>query len=307
MRFKKTEICQTCAKIKNVCQTCVLDLEYGLPVQVRDSVLQVESSVPRSDVNREFFIQTAEGKLGETDTLVNYGKAASIAKESLRKLARTEPYYKRNRAHICSFYVKGECKRGDECPYRHELPVDNELSHQNIKDRYYGQNDPVANKILGGANKPISKPADPSVMSLFLTGVETGITQEDLRSLLSQYGEVKSVILIGKSKTAFINFATRSGAEEAVDKTRGSLVINGHNIRVQWGKSRPGTAATAQQQQQQQSEAGPGADGFIDPDSLPAIPAPPGAVAASSSRGVVYASMDQNLLGTSAKTFRADD
>jgi pre-mRNA-splicing factor RBM22/SLT11 len=30
MRFKKTEICQTCSKLKNVCQTCLLDLEFGL-------------------------------------------------------------------------------------------------------------------------------------------------------------------------------------------------------------------------------------------------------------------------------------
>ena len=29
MRFKKTEVCQTCSKLKNVCQTCLLDLEYG--------------------------------------------------------------------------------------------------------------------------------------------------------------------------------------------------------------------------------------------------------------------------------------
>ena len=34
MRFKKTEVCQTCAKLKNICQTCLLDLEYGLPTQV---------------------------------------------------------------------------------------------------------------------------------------------------------------------------------------------------------------------------------------------------------------------------------
>ena len=27
--YKKTEICQTCSKIKNVCQTCILDLEFG--------------------------------------------------------------------------------------------------------------------------------------------------------------------------------------------------------------------------------------------------------------------------------------
>jgi len=29
MRYKKTEICQTCAKLKNACQTCILDLENG--------------------------------------------------------------------------------------------------------------------------------------------------------------------------------------------------------------------------------------------------------------------------------------
>ena len=32
--------------------------------------------------------------------------------------------------------------------YRHEMPVDNELSKQNIQDRYHGHNDPVARKIL---------------------------------------------------------------------------------------------------------------------------------------------------------------
>ena len=57
--------------------------------------------------------------------------------ELLQKLARTTPYYKRNRPHICSFWVKGECKRGEECPYRHEKPSDPDdpLSNQNFKDR----------------------------------------------------------------------------------------------------------------------------------------------------------------------------
>ena len=36
----------------------------------------------------------------------------------LKQLARTEPYYKRNRPHLCSFYAKGECNRGSDCPYR---------------------------------------------------------------------------------------------------------------------------------------------------------------------------------------------
>lgn len=28
--FLKTEICQTCSKIKNICQTCILDLQFGI-------------------------------------------------------------------------------------------------------------------------------------------------------------------------------------------------------------------------------------------------------------------------------------
>lgn len=51
-------------------------------------------------------------------------------------------------APICSFFVRGECNRGTECPYRHEMPTTGDLAEQNIKDRYYGINDPVALKML---------------------------------------------------------------------------------------------------------------------------------------------------------------
>lgn len=69
-----------------------------------------------------------------------FGKADSAGKELLKKLARQDPSYKRNRPHICSFYAKGSCNRGDACPYRHELPVEKgDLSHQNIKDRCESQ------------------------------------------------------------------------------------------------------------------------------------------------------------------------
>eukprot|EP00983_Pelagomonas_calceolata_P014109 450914-Pelagomonas_calceolata.AAC.1 len=41
----------------------------------------------------------------------------------------------RNMARVCSFFAKGTCTRGAECPYRHEMPTTGELSEQNIKDR----------------------------------------------------------------------------------------------------------------------------------------------------------------------------
>lgn len=64
MRFKTTVICQTCAKVKNVCQTCLLDLEYGLPTQVRDTALAIQSDAPTSDINREYYAQNMEAKVG---------------------------------------------------------------------------------------------------------------------------------------------------------------------------------------------------------------------------------------------------
>jgi pre-mRNA-splicing factor RBM22/SLT11 len=101
--------------------------------------------------------------------LIDYDKASTGGKEVLKRIARNEPYYKRNRAHICSFFVKGECKRGDECPYRHELPEDNDLTHQNIRDRYYGTNDPVAKKMLNrvrGGNTALTPPEDKTVVRM---------------------------------------------------------------------------------------------------------------------------------------------
>ena len=64
-RYKKTEVCQTCSKLKNVCQVCLLDLEYGLPVQVRDTALGINTSdsIPKSDVNREFFAEEQDRKV----------------------------------------------------------------------------------------------------------------------------------------------------------------------------------------------------------------------------------------------------
>ncbi|KAJ3227780.1 RNA binding motif protein 22 [Chytriomyces hyalinus] len=323
MRYKKTEICQTCAKIKNVCQTCVLDLEYGLPVQVRDSVLEVQDAVPKSDVNREFFINKVEGTLGKADTLVNYSKADSIAKIALKQMARTEPFYQRNRAHICSFYVKGECKRGDECPYRfvfssallkasestytcesmisHELPsTDTELAKQNIKDRYYGHNDPVAKRMLNRTDKSSSlqKPTDTSVTSLFITGIEPDITQDDLREHFHPFGDIKSIVVVAKTKIAFINFAYRASAEAAASKLYNNLSIKGHVLRVQWGKSRQGVAGTSSASSGAVATANGG--GEIDPDALPMIPPPPGA-----DGGMVYAATDPSILGSSLKTYRA--
>mmetsp|Transcript_17024 Transcript_17024/g.28404 ORF Transcript_17024/g.28404 Transcript_17024/m.28404 type:complete len:298 (+) Transcript_17024:78-971(+) len=54
--YRQTQVCQTCSKVKNLCQTCILDLQFGLPSQLRDAVLSQEDgtlAVPESEANRQ--------------------------------------------------------------------------------------------------------------------------------------------------------------------------------------------------------------------------------------------------------------
>ncbi len=87
-------------------------------MQVRDQALGLKDNVPRGDINREYFAQNAETKLEDGQSYMDMSKLSAAGHALLKSLARTTPYYKRNRAHVCSFFVKGHCSRGDECPFR---------------------------------------------------------------------------------------------------------------------------------------------------------------------------------------------
>lgn len=252
MRFKKTEICQTCAKLKNVCQTCLLDLEYGLPTQVRDQVLNVKDNLAKTDVNKEYYIQNAERQLSATDSGApgtSGSTGGKMQSDLLVKLARTTPYYKRNLPHICSFWVKGECKRGEECPYRHEKPTDPDdpLADQNIKDRYYGTNDPVAEKLLRrAATLPrLDPPEDKTITTLYVGNIGEKILEKDLRDHFYQYGEIRSITVVSRQQCAFVTFTTRAAAELAAEGTFNKLIIQNRRLVIRWGKSQGKQGATA--------------------------------------------------------------
>ncbi|CDS01308.1 hypothetical protein [Sporisorium scitamineum] len=124
-RFKKTEICTTCAKAKNVCQTCILDLQYGLPVQVRDAALGIKTSTQTSDKAKKYQADVMDKQLEGVTSAV--GSSSRAGQELLRKATRKEIEYKRDRPmseKLCSAFARGNCERGDACPFKHELPAD---------------------------------------------------------------------------------------------------------------------------------------------------------------------------------------
>lgn len=125
----------------------------------------IQTQVPIKHLTPISFISQLEGSSSLIPS--STGPSSRAGQDLLKKLARSDPGYKRNRPHLCSFYAKGNCTRGDECPFRHELPIENELSKQNIKDRFYGRDDPVAKKMMKSHVEEVglTAPEDKSVVS----------------------------------------------------------------------------------------------------------------------------------------------
>ena len=144
---------------------------------------------------------------------------------------------KRNAAHVCSFFVRGECKRGAACPYRHTDITDQDLERMKkgngsiddkIRERYSGVNDPIAKKILDKFDIPKvpAAPSDPLITTLFMGGVTPDITQTMVAEEMNPFGKVSRIKLESKNKRGFVSFENRESAESAMKSLHASLTIN---------------------------------------------------------------------------------
>jgi len=97
---------------------------------------------------------------------------------------------------------------------------------------------PSAAQLAPGP-QDILPPADRTITSLFVTGVEDDLPEHKIRDFFTPYGKLRSLVCSHMSHCAFINFATREGAEAAAEALQGRAVIAGCPLRVQWGRPRP--------------------------------------------------------------------
>ena len=243
-KFRSTEICQVCTRTKNVCQSCIMDLEYGLPVQVRDKFLNIEQNLSTAPVNLEYNQQLIERQIELSgDISMPYkdfaapGKAVSSTIRKLAMLAQTEPYSK-NRPNICTFYVKGECKRGEECPYRHEKPSEpyDPINDQHIKDRYYGVDDNIAQRIIEKYETlpKLSHPEDKSITTIDVYGLPEYFEDKDVIGYFYQFGEVRKCHKSEGNRWS-VQFANRESSEKAAQFIYDWNQL-GYGVKVDWSQ-----------------------------------------------------------------------
>ncbi|VAI87544.1 unnamed protein product [Triticum turgidum subsp. durum] len=87
---------------------------------------------------------------------------------------------------------------------------------------------------------------DPSNSTVFVGGLEPNTTEDVLKQLFTPYGEVVHVkIPVGK-RCGFVQYASRSSAEEALLMLQGTM-IGGQNVRLSWGRSPSNKQVQSQQ------------------------------------------------------------
>jgi pre-mRNA-splicing factor RBM22/SLT11 len=232
----------------------VLDLQYKIKLGTRDLALDVEQMAPNSDVNRQYYAQNAAKLITNDASYSLAGKVESAGKELLKKMARQDPYHNPHRMQYCALFAKGSCKRGSSCPYKHELYTESNATTQDKQDLELAILKDLSADTLVRKTKEmvlLTPPIDQSVTSLFLTGVEADLQESDLRDHFYAFGELKSIVMVRRSKCAFVNYVTRAATELAAENCLHGVNLKGHRLRVAWARPKPlGPSAEIKQKQE---------------------------------------------------------
>lgn len=246
-RKRRTNVCLTCARLKNCCQSCMLDLSFGLPITVRDAALKMIAPGPQSEINREYFAQNNEkliedGKAGTEE----YEKTDEKARDLLRRLAASKPYFRKGRtvdeSELATARTGGNAAVGAGVggagPIRTRDSRAAAAAGAGPRSGGRGKGRPAFPSAaqLPPSPKDWLPPDDANVMSLFVTGVEDDLPEYKLRDFFKVHGKIKSLVCSHMSHCAFINYETRDGAEKAAAACQGRAVIAGCPLRIRWGQ-----------------------------------------------------------------------
>lgn len=237
----------------------MLDLSFGLPLSVRDAALKMIAPGPNSEVNREYYAQEHEKEIEEGRGAIEaYEKTDEKARDLLRRLANSQPYYTRQRQLDTDDqdkstqkqigYGSGSSSAANSGPGSGSTPgpirtADSRKAAANHSGSLSSLPPNRKPRPVAGARAPQPQdwlpPQDPNIVSLFVTGVEDDLPEHAIRTFFAKFGQLRSVVCSHRAHCAFINFANRDIAEKAATECQGRAIIQGCPLRVRWGKPKP--------------------------------------------------------------------
>ncbi len=253
-RKKCTNICLTCARLKNACQCCIMDLQFGLPIIIRDKALELVSQGPQSEINREYFAQNnelaiEEGRVGTEQ----FEKTDEKARELLRRLANSKPYFRKGREldQDGNPISEGPSTSGSALGGNAAIgagmggpgPIRSRDSRAAATAGARGgrgggrggaRKGPIGLNAKPPGPEDYLPPADRSIMSLFVTGIEDDLPEYKIRDFFKVFGKIKSLVVSHMTHCAFINYESREAAEKAAEECKGRAVIAGCPLRIRW-------------------------------------------------------------------------
>jgi pre-mRNA-splicing factor RBM22/SLT11 len=208
----------------------MLDLSFGLSIPVRDAALKMITPGPQSDVNKQWYAQEHEKAIEEGKGAVEgYSRTDEKARDLLRRLARSEPYRRRDADTNDTDSPRATPAFGSAAGSHTLGPIRTRDSR-----RPPGKGGRPTPQPPGPED--ILPPADPNIASLFVTGVEDDLPEHEIRTFFTQFGTLRSLVVSHRAHCGYVNYQTRQAAEIAADACQGKAVIAGCPLRVRWGK-----------------------------------------------------------------------
>lgn len=214
---------------------------------------------PQSAVNREFYAQEHEKEIEEGRGAVQeYEKTDEKARELLKRLANSQPYFKKQRR-IENTEGEGEnagasstaLARGGAGPIRtRETRGGGGFSGGGVS-RGSGRGGrggarggrPSAADLPPPGPQDILPPKDRSIATLLLTGITDDLPEYEIRNYFEdpqkKYGKLRSLVCSHMCRCAMVNFFTREAAERAAKEMHGRVVIANCPLRVRWAIPQP--------------------------------------------------------------------
>jgi pre-mRNA-splicing factor RBM22/SLT11 len=210
-RERRTLICELCASTRNTCASCLTDLEFGLPVYLRDAAtgtaqLAADARMREEQLDEQRAMAAVPGALEAQ---------RERAAEVLRQLARLGGADSRRRARAAA-----ASDAADPSPSQ------------------------SGSAAAAAAKRPRSD-AEEEIRTLCVADLPESVRERDLRMVFSENGaDIEDVDRRPAHRCAFVTLRTRKQAERVLGRTRGSAEVRGVVLRLSF--ARPAKRAPSQ-------------------------------------------------------------